>query len=241
MSTLLIPVLIASVAGSLHCGAMCGPFTGMTGAFGATRSVRGLCQASYHLGRLVSYSTLGVVAGSLGGALDLAGASVGFARTSAFIAGITLVLWGGWSLIPKANLVRLRLRAPSSMQAGLSRALVALRGQPPLLRGLLLGLTTTLIPCGWLYAFVAMAGASGKASAALGVMFVFWLGTLPLLVAVSFGFRAVTARIGPKIRTMSGLMIGAAGIALIWVRIGAPAAATPAAGAEVSVECPLHR
>ena len=60
-ATVLVPtaVLLASFLGSGHCVAMCGGLVVAT-----TRSALGIM--FYHLGRLISYSTLGLVFGYMG-------------------------------------------------------------------------------------------------------------------------------------------------------------------------------
>jgi hypothetical protein len=53
-----------------------------------------------------------------------------------------------------------------------------------MVRALLLGLFTTLLPCGWLYAFVATAAGTGSVPGAMLVMATFWLGTVPVLAGL---------------------------------------------------------
>jgi sulfite exporter TauE/SafE len=84
-----------------------------------------------------------------------------------------------------------------------------LLGHPPVSRALLLGLLTTLLPCGWLYAFVATAAGTGSAPAAMLVMGAFWLGTVPLLAGLGL---ATQRAFGPLRRhlpavTAAALMI----------------------------------
>ena len=56
-------IFIASLLGSLHCIGMCGAFTAITA--GGPKPVQ--LTIAYHLGRLITYMTLGAVAGSLSG------------------------------------------------------------------------------------------------------------------------------------------------------------------------------
>lgn len=246
MSSLVVPVLFASLAGSLHCAGMCGPFMAVAGAFGASPRTRLGSAGAYHLGRLLTYLVLGALGGVLGSVLDLAGAAAGIARVSALVAGLVLLGWGIASLLRRPGLVGLGRRGPNPLQAALARVLIALEHRPPLTRGLILGLSTTLIPCGWLYAFVAMAAASGALAPAVATMFTFWVGTLPLLLGVSFGMQAFFARIGPRVRMVSSALIAVAGLALIGLRVAAPALSDSAfspdlsPGGPPSAECPLH-
>jgi len=66
-------------------------------------------------------------------------------------------------------------------------------------RAYLIGLATTLLPCGWLYTFVVVAAGTGSALAGANVMFVFWVGTIPMLTAVTAGALRLFA---PAMRRM---------------------------------------
>ena len=59
------------------------------------------------------------------------------------------------------------------------------------MRALVIGLLTGCLPCGWLYAFVVTAAGTGTATAGAATMAVFWLGTLPAMVSLALGVRAL--------------------------------------------------
>jgi sulfite exporter TauE/SafE len=234
VSSYLLPVLVASLGGSLHCAAMCGPYMAAVTGFGTTGRAGPVTHAAYHAGRLATYLALGVAGGALGGALDLAGRAAGIARVSALVAGVVLVAWGVSALVVRRGLVRLRRRAPSRLGSVLGVVLARLARLPALPRALALGLSTTLVPCGWLYAFVATAAGTGGVLPALAVMLAFWLGTLPALVAAGLGLRGLFARLGERGRTVSAVLIAASGILLLGLRLDAPRPEVAAAS------CPLH-
>jgi sulfite exporter TauE/SafE len=71
----------------------------------------------------------------------------------------------------------------------------------------LTGLFTTLLPCGWLYVFVAAAGGTGSVRAAMATMAVFWLGTLPALVAVGVGAQRVLAPFRRRLPALSATVV----------------------------------
>jgi sulfite exporter TauE/SafE len=244
VSALLIPIVLASLAGSLHCAAMCGPFVAAVAGFERGGRAGPAAQSAYHLGRLLTYSLLGATAGVLGSALDLAGSLAGLSRVSAVFAGCVLVLWGASSFFARDGLVRLRRRAPRRSGAWLGLALVRVKRAPPVPRAFLLGLATTFLPCGWLYAFVATAAGTGRVVPGIAVMSAFWLGTLPALVAAGAGLQRISARLGERARVVSGSLIVLSGLLLIALRVGA----FPTSGAHSTAEapvmpasCPLHR
>jgi sulfite exporter TauE/SafE len=242
MNAFLLPVLVASVGGSLHCAAMCGPTMALVSRFAAGERAGLSTHAAYHFGRLTTYLALGAFGGLVGGTLDLAGDAAGLGRVSALVAGLLLVVWGASALVPRASLVSLRRKAPQRLGSLLGRALAWLARFPPLPRALLLGLSTTLVPCGWLYAFVAAAAGTGSPVSALGVMFAFWLGTLPALAAAGLGLNGLLSRFGGRARTASAVLIAASGVVLLALRVDVPSsfANDDSQAAAAPVSCPLH-
>jgi sulfite exporter TauE/SafE len=197
-------VLLTSLGGSLHCAGMCGGFTGFCAGSGSS-------QVAYHLGRLTTYTLLGIVSGALGRALDLVGAAVGVPRTAAALAGMLMVLWGVNRLAETYGYQLWSAPVP----AALRRALLAVHGQvrarPAIVRGWLLGLSTTLLPCGWLYAFVVTAAGTGSPLHGALVMAMFWLGTVPILVGLGslvglLGGRARAAL--PRVTAIALIAVG---------------------------------
>jgi hypothetical protein len=76
------------------------------------------------------------------------------------------------------------LRAPMLSQkiGQLLRGITKERNNPA--AAALIGLCSTLLPCGFLYAFVLAAGATADPIRAMTLMSGFWLGTLPALLSL---------------------------------------------------------
>jgi sulfite exporter TauE/SafE len=184
--TTVLGVLVASLLGSVHCAAMCGGFVCLYSG-GAHQRTRGMPHVAYNAGRLVSYLALGVVAGSIGRGVEHVGGLVGVGRLAAVVAGLLMVLWGATTLAAALGIRLPHPGVPRRLQAALTSVLVRFRNESAVVRGAVTGLLTTLLPCGWLYVFVATAGGTGRVLDALAVMFVFWLGTLPMMVTVGLG------------------------------------------------------
>jgi sulfite exporter TauE/SafE len=90
-------------------------------------------------------------------------------------------------------------------------ALRAARAWPAPARALAVGLLSALLPCGWLYAFVATAGGTGSPAAGALTMAVFWLGTLPVMVvlgALAQGALGRVARYVPLVTSVVLLVFG---------------------------------
>ena len=187
--TTILAVLAASLLGSVHCAAMCGGFVCLYAGPGSARHVGVRPHAAYNGGRLASYLLLGSVAGAVGKSVDRVGAIAGIGRLAAITAGALMVVWGGSTLLAASGVRLPQTGAPRLLQASLTSALVRFRNQSSTVRAAATGLLTTLLPCGWLYVFVASAGGTARVGDAMLVMFAFWLGTLPMMVTLGIGAR----------------------------------------------------
>jgi sulfite exporter TauE/SafE len=200
MMALVGSVLLASLLGSPHCAGMCGGFV----AFYSGGDGRGRIgpHLAYNGGRLLSYVTLGAIAGWMGAGLDHVAGLAGLGRLAAVLAGVLMVAWGGGTLLAGAG-VKLPLPAvPLSVRRALAAALRAVHAQPAHVRALVMGLVTTLLPCGWLYAFVTLAGGTAQPLAGAAVMALFWLGTLPVMAGLGL---AAQSAFGPLRRRLPAL------------------------------------
>lgn len=243
----------ASLVGSAHCAAMCGGFVAAyAGNGGRSASERALSHVAYNGGRLVTYAALGALSGALGAALNLAGHAAGIAQVAAVATGVVLLVSGAVGLAPRPKLVRLRTAAARNPAGGwLSRILLRAREQPGPVRALLLGTFTTLLPCGWLYAFVAYSAAAGGALPGALSMAAFWLGSLPLMLGVGVSLQSLSARLMRRLpRFRAGLLLFA-GVLTLLFRFHTPASATPSEAQRAPAvtgtalpaaqDCPCHR
>jgi sulfite exporter TauE/SafE len=73
-----------------------------------------------------------------------------------------------------------------------------IRERSPLERAALMGLVTSLLPCGFLWAFVAVAAGAGSPLAGAVVLAAFWAGTVPVLVGVGLVARGPLAVLGRR-------------------------------------------
>ena len=200
MTAALLSVLTASVVGSPHCAGMCGPLAVL--AVGPDRRTRNT--VAYHGARVAGYLVLGAVAGLVGAGIDRAGTFAGVARAAAIVAGFIMCAWGTVTVLRWAGVSVPPVVRPSG-EGGPWTALAArLRGQPPIVRAAGLGVISAALPCGWLWIFVAMAGASGRPLEGMLVMAVFWMGTLPAFAVLG----AVAQRSAGPLRRYLPLVTG---------------------------------
>jgi uncharacterized protein len=201
-------ILAASLVGSVHCAGMCGGFVCFyTGAGSSTDAAALRAHAMYNVGRLTSYLTLGAIAGAIGAGVSSLGAMAGVQHAAAMVAGALMVGWA-ISTIAAQRGVRLgAMRAPESWQRAMGRVLHAVREQPMATRAWLTGVLTTMLPCGWLYVFVATAGGSGSIRAGVLTMAVFWLGTVPALLTVGLGAQRLFGPLRQRLPMLSATLV----------------------------------
>jgi uncharacterized protein len=218
---LIVTVLIASLAGSLHCVGMCGAFVAFAVGTDDRPGVRGkvLLGLAYHGGRLVTYTLLGAVGGALGGAVDLGGEYVGLQRVAAVTAGAVMVVFGVVTLLRVMGARLPRAPVPSFIQRVVGAGQRVAMQMRPVQRALTIGLLTTLLPCGWLYAFAITA--AGTASPVYGAltMAAFWVGTLPALVALGAGIQSVTGVLGRRMPAVTAIAIVVVGLYTVMHRL----------------------
>ncbi|MEM1354790.1 MAG: sulfite exporter TauE/SafE family protein [Planctomycetota bacterium] len=234
MLALVAAVFVASVVGSLHCAGMCGAFLAFATAETGGKPVgKARLSVAYHGGRLVTYTLLGMAAGAAGALLDLGGSLAGFSRVAALLAGSVMIGFGVVALMHALGRTTMRMPAPKWMQKMLSMGHRAAMGFTPTRRALTIGLLTTLLPCGWLYAFSAVA--AGTASPLWGglTMAVFWAGTLPVMVSLGLGLQKATGAVGRKLPLATAVLLIAVGLWSLLGRAGLDAQAFAAAPSAV--------
>jgi sulfite exporter TauE/SafE len=214
-------ILASSLAGSLHCVAMCGPLVGL---HGGARSLR--LALVHALGRLTTYVALGALAGLLGGAVDMAGHLAAVQHGAAIAAGVLTVGWG----LRTIAIARGWITSSGSAPALFRRGLVQLRPRRAVSRAWLIGLLTGLLPCGWLWVFVVSASGTGSPWTGAAVMGVFWLGTVPAMTGLLAFGGPLLARLRRKLPLITaGVMIalGLMTLATRWRDAGAAGVTAP--------------
>jgi sulfite exporter TauE/SafE len=220
-------VLGASLLGSPHCAGMCGGFVVFySGQEEGARRV--WPHAAYNAGRLLSYVALGAVAGAAGAGLDRLGAGAGLGRAAAVLAGALVLAWGVGALLAALGARVPAPAAPAALRRLVARALRSLHARPPAVRALALGLLSTLLPCGWLYAFVATAAGTGAPLAGALVMAAFWLGTVPVMAGVGLAAQGLFGPLRRRLPVVSASLLIVIGTLTLAGRLPASFATPPA-------------
>ncbi len=210
--TLLAAVLLASFLGSPHCAGMCGGFVAFYASGDRSSGpARFLSHLAYNFGRLFTYTLLGVMSGLVGRGLTLAGEHMALVNAAAMIMGVLMVAWG-LILLLQVGGIRISTGLPDFLQSFLQSALRDLSKRPPILRALTLGLLSTFLPCGWLYAFALTAAGTGDPIAGAFVMMTFWLGGLPMLLGLGLGVQSLSERFRRVLPVLSAVAVLSIGL-----------------------------
>jgi sulfite exporter TauE/SafE len=130
--------------------------------------------------------------------------------------------------------------APEWTKRALGGALLAMRDRPPTVRAALTGLLTTLLPCGWLYAFAATAAGSGSVAGGALVMAVFWAGTVPMMLGVGLGAQRLLSPVARRLPVVGAVAVLVLGLLSISGKMRAPAAHAAHAPAAMERAAPGH-
>jgi len=208
----LLPILIAGLAGSVHCAGMCG---GIVSAFSVggpsaapararvipiaragAGAAAGVVQAwaganagalghvlSYNTGRIGSYMLAGAIAGGLAG--SIAGlTNMASAQLAAhWLANLMLVAMGLYLMDAWRGLARVE-QAGSVLWRRVQPLVKPLVPMDAPIKALALGGLWGWVPCGMVYSMLLTAMLTGSALDGALVMGAFGLGTLPMLLAM---------------------------------------------------------
>lgn len=202
-------IFIGGFLGSSHCVGMCGPLALALGANHARVRKNVVRQLLFTLGRVFTYCFLGAVAAFSGWWLVRQPAIVNVQAVLSILAGAFLVVMG----LSYAG----QLRIPSDW---LSPAVNCTSAQwlKTLLTGssytsaLLAGVFTGFIPCGLVYAFLAIVASTGDIARGLLTMSVFGLGTAPLMIAAGCGGTLLSHTARGRVLKIAAWCVVAAGI-----------------------------
>lgn len=214
---------------------MCGSFVCFY-ATGGRRARGGMAShLAYNGGRLLSYLLLGLLAGALGAGVDRLGTFVGLSRGAAILAGALMVGWGLRTLLAEGGIRLPRLDALPPGRNPLGGLLARVRDRSPVVRAAATGLLTTLLPCGWLYAFVFTAAGTGDPRSAAVMMTLFWAGTLPMMLAVGYGAQRLTGAFRTRLPLVTAAAVVVMGVLSIAGRLSVDPERLAARAARASV------
>lgn len=180
MSILLITAITLGLASSFHCLGMCGPIALILPVGKRNKAGKVIALLAYNIGRVLTYTFLGLLVGLFGEGLRFAGIS----QTISIVLGVSLLIY----VLLSKKYVKLGLynrfyvKFNNKVKVGLGKLLKKQSNAALFITGLLNG----LIPCG--VVFIALQGALLQTSLINSMLFmlVFGLGTIPMMFSISY-------------------------------------------------------
>lgn len=207
----LFSALLVGLLGGVHCVGMCGGIVAALSfrADGGKPPFR--LHVGYNVGRVLSYTLFGALAGALGGTLNLLEVrplQLGLyllAQAVLVLLGLYLAGWNRWVLVFE----RAGGRLWSHMQP-LFRKLLPVKSLPG---AMLAGMVWGWLPCGLVYSVLVAALAAGSMTSGAALMLAFGLGTLPNLLGMAFFAQRLQPFMQrPAVRRAAGLMVAGFGV-----------------------------
>lgn len=213
----LFSAMVVGVLGGVHCLGMCG---GVVGAltFSLPPSVQrarwrtALYQLAYNLGRISSYTLMGVLFGYLGASMANLATFLPAQQALQAVAGLFMValglylagIWQGIVVIERAGGKLWQRIQP------LAQKLTPVHSLP---QAYLYGVVWGWLPCGLVYSMLIWALSAGSALNGAALMLAFGLGTLPnLMLMGAFAFYFTRLARNLWVRRSAGFMVAAFGV-----------------------------
>lgn len=202
---LLSVAFLLGLASTFHCVGMCGP---ISLALPLDRSsslsiLSGLVQ--YHLGRIITYSLLGLLIGSIGFSLQL----FRVLQWLSIVMGVVMIVLA-WK---RQWIHKLELRNNFLMMR-VTKGMGSMLASDSPLKFPALGALNGLLPCGMVFVALGNALLSGTVPGAMAGMAAFGLGTFPAMILVGYFARQINAtarqrinRAFPVLLTLVGFML----------------------------------
>ena len=185
---------ILGLAGSFHCIGMCGPIAFVLPLDRTSKGKMVYQTFLYHFGRLLSYSIIGILFGLIGKGLYLAG----FQQRLSVLMGVIMILA---VIIPVSILNKYNFSRPMYKLIGLVKKNLGLYLNKKSNKALFtIGFFNGFLPCGLVYMALIGAISTGNVINGSLYMFLFGLGTIPLMTAAIFLGNFVNLSLRNKIQ-----------------------------------------
>jgi len=202
-------LFIVGLLTGFHCVSMCGGFV-------ISYTTKGIKEGkkphqmhlSYAIGKIISYTIIGATFGLLGSIIAFTPMMRGIAG---ILAGLFLVVFGLKMLNIFPALRKFQLKMPNFINKFIKKESKE-HHNSPLVIGLLNGL---MIACGPLQAIYIMAAGTGSVVEGAKLLFVFALGTLPVMLGFGYLTSTISKKVTHKILKASGVIVIILGIVMV--------------------------
>lgn len=209
-----LSALIFGLVGSFHCIGMCGPIAFMLPVDREKPIKKFLQIFSYHFGRLFTYSLMGFLFGYLGKSFYF----FGFQQQISIITGVVMILLILFpKIVTKIPLSKMANSFIFKVKNALGSELKKKKNDTFFILGFLNG----LLPCGLVYMAILGALTTSTPFSGAFYMFLFGLGTIPLMTAVVYfgsfakgSFKAIIQKTIPIVVIIIGVLFILRGLGL---------------------------
>ena len=201
-------LFIVGILTGFHCISMCGGFiVSYTAKDAQEKRYSHNSHLMYGFGKTLSYTLMGATFGFLGSIIAFTPTMRGVAG---ILAGIFLVLFGLKMLNIFPILRKIRIKTPKFILKFIGNK--SKENPTPLMIGLLNGL---MIACGPLQAIYIMAAGTGSIIEGAKLLFVFGVGTLPVMLGFGYIASMVSSKATNRILKASGAIVILLGLVMI--------------------------
>ncbi|CAL2084791.1 conserved membrane hypothetical protein [Tenacibaculum dicentrarchi] len=210
---MILSALIFGLLGSFHCIGMCGPIAFMLPVDRSNKIKQFFQILSYHFGRLFTYGLIGLLFGLLGKGFYF----FGFQQQLSIVVGILMILV---ILLPKTfqkyNFSKSINKWVMKIKSSLGKELKK-KGNDTFFT---IGFLNGFLPCGLVYMAVFGAVATTNALSGSLYMFIFGLGTIPLMTIIVYVGNFANALIRKRIQQIIPYVVVFIGILFILRGLG---------------------
>lgn len=210
----LSPALFIGLLGSLHCVGMCGPLVLLLPIQQQNAYKRALGALSYVMGKAITYAAFGVLFGFIGQSF----VAFGFQQYLSIFIGLLMIIAGilHFSSISFQSLESRAGAAFGFVRVALAKFLRTEKANSLFIFGLLNG----LLPCGLVYTAAAASIETGSTSNGALFMFLFGLGTLPMMWSIIFFGATIQTRFRNQLKRIIPITLLLMGALLLMRGLG---------------------
>jgi sulfite exporter TauE/SafE len=202
---MLIAAFILGFTGSLHCIGMCGPIALMVG--GKAQQQVLVYRLLYNLGRTMTYVAMGVVVGLLGKIIQWGSVQGKVSIGAGVLILILLIIPKVQAyLLPSLSKLVLRLKQAFGRQLQSKKFSAAL----------VTGIFNGFLPCGLVYAALAIALVQADLSTSALAMALFGLGTVPAMVMAAYSWQMIRKVVPWSFQRIQTVMLVLVAVLMIW-------------------------
>jgi len=206
---MLTAAFLLGLVSSLHCIGMCGPIAMMLPVAKNNPEKKALQIITYHFGRIVSYSLIGLLFGVIGRGFYMAGIQ----QQLSIFAGVAMIVT---ILLPANIFARYNFSRPLYRLISELKAMLGKQFAKSSFRSVFfIGIFNGLLPCGMVYAAVFGALAMPNIFGSVMFMILFGAGTIPLMSGVVYLQRFFSLTVRNRIQKVIPIAVTCLGILFI--------------------------